>query len=58
MKTYGSHDADEGVSVVCDTHGNVYMVSSFRNNMMMDTFHVPYTGNQDGIISKIDSTGK
>jgi len=58
MKTYGSHDADEGVNVVCDASGNVYLVSSFRNVMTMDTFQLNYVGNQDGVISKIDSTGK
>ncbi len=58
MKTYGSHDADEGVSVVCDNYGNVYMGSSFKSGMVMDTFQLNYVGNQDGLISKIDSTGK
>ncbi len=58
MKTYGSSDADYGESVVCDAFGNVYIASSFGNVMMMDTFHLNYAGHQDGIISKIDSTGK
>ncbi len=58
MKSYGSTNAEEGMNVVCDPQGNAYLISSFRNEMMMDTFQLNYSGNQDGIISKIDSTGK
>ena len=58
MKSYGSHEADEGVYAVSDAYGNVYLASGFRNNMMMDTFHITYHGAEDGIISKLDSTGK
>jgi len=57
MKSFGSTDTDDGVKVVSDNSGNVYLAAAFKNPMTMDTVNLPYKGNVDAVIAKLDSNG-
>jgi len=54
-KQMGSNSYDNGISIVCDSHGVLYSIGDFENTMYFDTaFSYTSNGSSDGFIQKLN----